>query len=100
MTEVNLSARISEEMEKGIEEFMKNEKVDRSIAVRKLLDSGLQEWKLAKALKLLGKGEVTFSKAAKIAGLDIWMFADKVENSDVIWIKMTPEDLKKELSKL
>lgn len=87
-------------MEKDLEEFMKKEKVDKSIAVRKLLDSGLQEWKLARALKLLERGEVTFSKAAKISGLDIWTFAEKVENSDIIWVKMTPEDLKKELSKL
>lgn len=99
MTEVNLSARISEDMEKELEIFMKKEKVDRSIAVRKLLDSGLREWKVTRALKLLEDGEVTFLKAAHIAGLDVWTFADKVKESGIIWIKMTPEELEKELSR-
>ena len=98
MTEVNLSARISEEMEKEIEEFMKKEQVDRSIAVRKLLYSGLRKWKEVRALKLLERGEVTFTKAAKIAHMDIWTFSEKVKESGITWIKMKPEDLRKELS--
>ena len=100
MTEITVSTRITEEMEKEIEVFMKKEQVDRSIAVRKLLYSGLREWKLIRALKLLEKGEVTFLKAASIADLDVWTFADKVKESGIVWIKMKPEELEKELSKL
>lgn len=99
MTEVTMSTRIPEEMEKEIEVFMKKEKVDRSIAVRKLLDSGIREWKVTRALKLLEKGEVTFLKAASIARLDVWTFADKVKESGIVWIKMKPEELEKELSR-
>ncbi len=100
MTEVTLSARIPEGMEKEIEEFMKKEKVDRSTAVRKLLDSGLRDWKEIIALKMLEEGEVTFLKAAQIAKLDVWTFAEKVKDSGIVWVKMKPEDLRKELSKL
>jgi predicted HTH domain antitoxin len=100
MSEVTLSARISEEMEKEIEEFMKKEKVDRSIAVRKLLDSGLRGWKEAAALKMLERGDVTFSKAAKIAHMDVWTFTNRVRESGITWIKMKPGELKKELAKI
>ena len=100
MTEVTLSARISGEMEKEIEEFMKREKVERSIAVRKLLDSGLRGWKEATALQMLERGEVTFLKAAKLAGLYAWTFAEKVKESGITWVKIRPEELRKELSRL
>lgn len=100
MTEITLSTRITEEMEKEIEGYMKKEKVDRSIAVRKLLDSGLRDWKEARALKLLEKGEVSFLKAAKIAGLDAWTFAEKVKESGIVWVKITPDEFRKELSRL
>ncbi len=97
MPEVSVSARIPKELEAELEEFMQKEKVDKSIAIRKLLDSGLQKWKEEKALKMLEKGEVTFSKAASISGLDIWTFADKVRESGITWVRMKPDELRKEL---
>lgn len=39
------------------------------------------------ALKLLEEGEVSFSKAAKLAGLNIWDFADLIRERKVVWIK-------------
>ena len=53
-----------------------------------------------KALKMLEKGEVTFSKAAKIAGTDVWTFADKEKESGMAWIKIKPDELRKELETL
>jgi len=86
MTEA-ISARIPKELEEGVEEFMQAEKLEKSAAVRKLLWTGLQEWKQKKALELLERGEVTFTKAAEIAGVDVWSFADLVRRSGVTWIK-------------
>lgn len=60
----------------------------------------LQAKREAKALKLLEKGDVSFLKAAEIAKLDVWTFADKVKKSKIIWVKIKPEELEKELSKL
>jgi predicted HTH domain antitoxin len=100
MTEVSISARIPKELEEELEEFIKREKVDRSIAIRKLLDSGLHQWKEEKALRMLEKGEITFSKAAKLADMDVWSFADKVKESGIVWVKMKPDELRKELKQL
>ena len=99
MTEVSTSARIPKDLEAELEEFMKKESVDRSIAIRKLLDSGLQQWKEEKAIKMLEKGEVTFSKAAKIAGIDVWSFAERVKESGTIWVRIRPDELRKELKR-
>lgn len=82
-----ISTRIPKELEEGVEEFMQAEKLEKSAAVRKLLWTGLQEWKKKKALELLERGEITFTKAAEIAGLDVWSFADLVRRSGITWIK-------------
>lgn len=81
-----LSTRVSREVKKDLEEFMRTEKLEKSSAVRKLLRVGLEEWKKRRSLELLERGEVTFNKAAEIAGLDVWSFADLVRRSGGIWI--------------
>ena len=87
MTEVNVSARISEELEKHLESYMKEEHLERSSAVRRLLFKSLKDWRLEYALKLLEDGRTTVSKGAEIAGMDIWSFVAKIKESKVIWVK-------------
>ena len=82
-----VSTRIPKELEKGVKEFMRAEKLEKSAAVRKLLWTGLQEWRQRRALELLERGEVTFTKAAEIADLDVWSFSDLVRRSGITWIK-------------
>lgn len=82
-----LSTRVSGEVEKELEEFMRAEKLEKSPAVRKLLRVGLEEWRKQRSLELLERGEVTFNRAAEIAGLDVWSFVDLVKRSDINWIK-------------
>ena len=100
MSEGSVLARVPEEVERDIQLFIDAEQVDRSIAIRKLLSSGLQRWKQERALHLLGDGKVTFSKAAEIAGLDIFSFAELVKSSQAAWVGMRPDDLRKELKQL
>lgn len=87
MTEINISARIPQELEKELEHYMKAEHLEKSTAVRRLLIKSLQEWKEQYALKLLAEGRVTVSKAAEIAGMDIWSFIAKIKESKAPWVK-------------
>lgn len=100
MSEGNVSARVPEDVERDIQLFIDAEQVDRSIAIRKLLSSGLGKWKQERALRLLGEGKATFSKAAEIAGLDVFSFAELVKSSQAAWVGMRPDDLRKELKQL
>ena len=97
MAEVTISARVPAELERELKRFVDSEDIDRSIAVRKLLSSGLLQWKEEKALKMLEEGKATLSKAAKIAGTDVWSFAEKVMAKQTTWIKIRPDELRKEL---
>lgn len=87
MTEISVSARIPEEVFHELENFMKEESLEKSASIRKLLSDGLQQWKLKKALRSLEEGKVTFLKAAEMAGITVWDFADIVRDKGIVWIK-------------
>ncbi len=87
MTEIPIAVRIPRGLEKELGEYMKSEHLERSVAIRRLLFAAIEEWKVKFALKLLEEGRTTISKAAEIAGLDIWSFIAKIKESGIRWVK-------------
>jgi len=92
-----LSVRIPEEIEKEILEMAEREKLDKATAVRTFLEMGLREWRKQTALALLRDGKVTFAKAAEMAKLSLWEFADLVKQCNVEWVRYTPEEIEREI---
>ena len=82
-----VSVRLSKDIMKDLEEFLKEENLDRSSGLRKLLIEAIEEWKKRRALEKLAGGEVSFSKAAEMAGMDVWSFAALVKESGISWAK-------------
>jgi len=100
MTEVSVSARIPDDVFRELESFMKEESLEKSASIRKLLAEGLQHWKERRALEFLEEGKASFLKAAQMAGLSVWDFADLVREKGIIWIKsekFISSDIKKAL---
>jgi len=91
-----LAVRIPKEIEKEILEVVEREKLDKATAVRTLLEMGIVEWRKQTALELLRDGKVTFAKAAEMAKLSLWEFADLVKQRNVEWVRYTPEEVEKE----
>jgi predicted HTH domain antitoxin len=58
---------------------------------------GIVEWRKQTALEFLREGKVTFAKAAQMAKLSLWEFADLVKQHNVEWVRYTPEEIEKEL---
>jgi len=81
-----ISARVPDTLEADLEEFMEEENLDRSTAIRKLLAEGLDNWQQKRALELLEEGEVTLSRGAQLAGLSVWDFAALAREHDVVWV--------------
>jgi len=77
MTEISVSARIPEEIFKELKTFMKEESLEKSASIRKLLSEGLQHWKEQRALESLKEGKVTFLKAAEIINAQVPEFPDR-----------------------
>jgi len=86
MSEISISARIPKDVFQELETFMKEESLEKSASIRKLLAEGLQHWKEQRALKSLEEGKVTFLKAAEMAGVSAWDFADIVREKGAVWI--------------
>jgi predicted HTH domain antitoxin len=92
-----LAVRIPEEIEKEILEVVEREKLDKATVVRTLLEMGIVEWRKQTALELLRDGKVTFAKAAEMAKLSLWEFADLVKQRNIEWVRYTPEEIEKEI---
>jgi len=93
-----LAVRIPEEIEKEILEVVEREKLDKATAVRTLLEMGIAEWRKQTALELLRDGKVTFARAAEMAKLSLWEFADLVKQRNVEWVRYTPEEMEREIT--
>jgi len=81
-----ISARVPDELETELEAYLKDENLDRSTAVRKLLSESLEDWRRQQALEQLSDGTITLSKAAELAEMSIWDFAQLAEDHDITWV--------------
>jgi len=88
-----VSVRLSDELEEELDEYVEEEGLERSVAVRKLLSESLEDWRREHALSLLEDGELSFSRAAEVAGMDVWAFSEYVGDEDAVWVEDTEEDL-------
>ena len=86
-------------MEQEIEQLMREERLERSTAVRKLLHLGLDRYRQERALRRLAEGTLTISRAAEIARLSLWEFADVVRDRKVGWVADDALDDLKALSR-
>jgi len=81
-----ISARVPDDLEDELEAYLEAEQLDRSTAVRKLLAEGLVEWRREQALDQLAAGRITFSRAAELAELSVWDFAQLASERDITWV--------------
>ena len=81
-----ISTRVPDELEAELEAYLEEERLDRSTAVRKLLSEGLEEWRREKALERFAAEEITLTKAAQIAELSVWEFAQLANDRDITWV--------------
>ncbi len=99
MTLRPLATRVPKEVEHEIQDVMDFLKIEKAQAVRMILEIGISEWKKRTAIELLRDGRVTFAKAAKLANLDLWDFADVVRDRKVEWVSTPASELEVEASK-
>jgi len=94
-----ISARLSKDRVKLIEEIAHEEKVDKSTILDRALERYTREWVLKKALELYRNGTITLSRAAEIAGLSIWKIIDALEKRKIV-IQYDAEDFEEDVKTL
>jgi predicted HTH domain antitoxin len=93
---VQIATRVNEDMMAQIKEIERETQADRAEVIRRLLDEGVKQYRLKKAVALLRDGKVTVSRAAEIAGLSVWDIVE-VMHAKRIPIQYTADDLRKSL---
>jgi len=78
-----VTARLRTELLKEIEEIAKEESMDRSSAIQRLLKLGLGEYKMERALNLYRDGKVTLWKAAELAGVSLREMMEAIKARDI-----------------
>ena len=91
-----ISTRISEDVEKELKWYAEKERVGITIAVRKILEKGLQEIKLEHSLELYKKGRITLGRAAELAGISLWEILE-IARERRIPMHYTIEDAEKDI---
>jgi len=92
-----ISARVSKERVKVVEEIAREEKVDKSTILDRALEHYAKEWRLRKALESYREGLVTLSRAAEIAGVSVWEMVDVLAEKKILSqydVEEFEEDLK------
>ena len=88
-----VGVRLSKELEKAIDDVKKEESIDKSTAVRMLVDTGYKEWRLRRAVDQLRAEKVTLWEAARIAGMPLWDFIALIKKEEgIAWSEFNQRD--------
>lgn len=91
-----VSTRLDKKEIREIERFAKEDDLDKSAFLKKLLHKSLREYKIEHAFKLYKEKKISLGKAAEMAGLSIWKMIDLMKDYSA-YIHYDVEDLKQDL---
>jgi predicted HTH domain antitoxin len=91
-----VATRIPKELEGEIRRFMEEEGLDRSAAIRRILEIGVSEWKRRRTVELYRSGRVTLWRSAQIAGLSLREMIEELYRLKAI-THVSVEDLEEDL---
>jgi predicted HTH domain antitoxin len=95
MTEV-LSVKVDKEKLEQLEEIAREEQSDRSTTARKLLDMGMKEWRVNKAVEMFRRGKLSLWRGAATAGVSLREFIEILDERKVAWVGVSARDLEAE----
>ena len=92
----HLTGRVNRRQIEVLDKISKEEQIDRSAALRKILDIGLQEYMKRKAVENYRRGKISIGKASEEAGLSIAEFY-KILSDEGVPIKIDTAAIKEAL---
>jgi len=91
-----LSVKVDKAKLKELEKIAREEQSDRSTVARRLLDAGIREWKVDKAVEMFRAGRVSLWKGSLLAGVSLREFMGVLDERRVVSVGITPTDLEEE----
>ena len=92
-----LSVKVDSERLEEIEEISREEQTDRSTTAGRLLDMGMKEWKVNKAVEMFRGGKLSLWKGADTAGISLREFTEVLDDRRVAWVGVSARDLEAEV---
>lgn len=78
-----VSARFEKKDTALIEEVAKEEKTDKTTALKRIFVLGAKQYKLNKAIKDYQEGKISIGKAAENAGISLWEIMDELKERNI-----------------
>lgn len=91
-----IATRISSKLEEEIIKFMEEEGLDKSTAIRRILEIGVIERKKKRAIELYRSGKITLWKASQISGISLREMLEEL-NRLQITTHVTTKDLEEDI---
>ena len=91
-----LSVKVDKEKLRQLEEIAREEQSDKSTTARRLLDMGMKEWKVNKAVEMLRLGKLSIWRGAVAAGVSLREFIEILDERKVNWVGISTRDLEAE----
>lgn len=76
---------LDDDLAGSLSRYAREERLSRGVAAERLLAAALAEWRRDRAVERFASGEVGFVRAAEIADVDAWAFADLLRERGVDW---------------
>ena len=94
-----ISARFQKEETAMLEQIAKEEKTDKTTALRKIFALGAKQYALEKAVREYQTGKAGTAKAAEIAGITLWEMMEELNKRNIA-NPLTQEDYKEGLKNI
>ena len=78
-----VSVRLRKDELESINEMAKEEKTDKTTALRKTLALGTKQYLLEKVLKEYSQGKISIGKAAEKAKVSLWEMMDELKSRNI-----------------
>jgi len=91
-----VATRVPVELEEAIIKFMDEEGLDKSTAIRRILEIGVGEWKRSRAVDLYRTGKATLWKASQIWGVPLREMLEEL-NRLRITVHVTTKDIEEDI---
>lgn len=95
-----ISVRLEKSMLQVLARIERAWHTDRSEALRRLLDSAVNQWKIESALEQIREHKLSVGKAAEDCKIPLWEMMDLLKKKNIDWTGYTEKDLEKDLKAL
>lgn len=95
-----ISVRLERAMMHLLSQVEKKWHTDRSEAIRRLLDSALEDWKIQNATEKVREHKISVGKAAEECDMPLWEMLDLLKQKNIDWTGYSQKDLEKDMELL